>query len=401
MSGLGSERGAIIIHVALALLVLIALSSFSVDQGVRLVSRHQAQNAADTGALAAAIALGLDDFGDRSASGPAVQAGQQFALTHAVWGASPDVTPADVTFPPCPDDGSNACVRVDVYRNQARGNPLPSYFGQLVGVTDQGVQATATAKSAIANASDCVKPWAIQDKWNELRDPPFDIDSTYDVRFSSGPNAGNPLPTPPPLDVYVAPTTSGTGTGYSLPTDLGQQVILKAGGPVTSLNPGHFLPIDLPLPADGGCTNPTGGACYRYNIPNCNGNLIVIGDFLTLEPGNMIGPTRQGVTDLIALDPGAMFDTSTNSIVGSCAPSCASFSPRLVAIPMFDTELYDLGRASGRLDVQIVNILGFFVVNMQGNDVVGYLMTRPGQLAPGGPGVGEGSAFQRINLLVR
>ena len=304
VSGLGSERGAIIIHVGIALLVLIALSSFSVDQGVRLVSRHQAQNAADAGALAAAIALGLDDFNDRSASGPAVQAGQGFALTHAVWGAPPDVTPADVTFPACPDDGSNACVRVDVYRNLARGNPLPSYFGSLVGVMDQGVRATATAKSAIANASDCVKPWAIQDKWDELRDPPFDVDSIYDVRFQSGPNAGDPLPTPPPLDVYVAPTTSSTGTGYNLVDHLGQQVILKAGGPAASLNPGHFLPVDLPLPLDGGCTNPTGGACYRYNIPNCNGNLIAIGDFLTIEPGNMIGPTRQGVTDLIALDPG-------------------------------------------------------------------------------------------------
>lgn len=396
-----SERGAIIIHVGIALLVLIAFSSFAVDQGVRLVSRNQAQNGADAGAMAAAIALGLDDFDDRSASGPAVQAGQQFALMHAVWGAPPDVTPADVTFPACPDDGSNACVRVDVYRNQARGNPLPSYFGQLVGVTDQGVRATATAKSAIANASDCLKPWAIQDKWNELRDPSFDVDSTYDVRFKSGPNSGDPLPTPPPLDEYMAPTTSGPGTGYSLPADIGQQVTLKAGGSATSLSPGHFLPIDLPLPPDGGCTNPTGGACYRYNIASCNGNVIAIGDSLTLEPGNMIGPTQQGVSQLIALDPTAWFDTATNTVQGSCAPSCAPLSPRIVAIPVFDTEAYDLGKASGRTDVTIANILGFFVASMQGNTVVGYLTTIPGLLTGGGPGVGNGSAFQRVSLLIR
>ena len=72
-----------------------------------------------------------------------------------------------------------------------------------------------------------------------------------------------------------------------------------------------------------------------------------------------------------------------------------------MAIPVFHTELYDLGRASGRIDVQIVNILGFFVATMAGNTVVGYFMTLPGQLAPGGPGVGDDSAFQRIFLLVR
>ncbi len=217
-----SERGAIIIHVGLALLVLLAFSSFSIDQGVRLVSRNQAQNGADAGAMAAATALGLDDFSDRTAAGPAVAAGQAFALSHAVWGQAPEVLPSDVTFPPCPDDGSDACVQVDVYRNQARGNPLPSYFGQLVGVTDQGVRATATAKSAIANATDCLKPWAIQDKWDELRDPPYDpINGTYDRREQNGPRPRPLLPTPPALDVYVAPSLSGPGTGYSVPADIG------------------------------------------------------------------------------------------------------------------------------------------------------------------------------------
>ena len=31
-------------------------------------------------------------------------------------------------------------MKVDVFRNQARGNPLPTFFGRLAGVTNQGVR---------------------------------------------------------------------------------------------------------------------------------------------------------------------------------------------------------------------------------------------------------------------
>ena len=49
-----------------------------------------------------------------------------------------------------PGAGSNACIRVDVFRNQrAGGNPLPTFFGRLVGITQQGVRATATARGAV------------------------------------------------------------------------------------------------------------------------------------------------------------------------------------------------------------------------------------------------------------
>ena len=52
---LRDDRGAIIIHVAFALLALLAFSAFVVDMGVMWVSRRQAQNAADAGALAGAV----------------------------------------------------------------------------------------------------------------------------------------------------------------------------------------------------------------------------------------------------------------------------------------------------------------------------------------------------------
>ena len=48
------SAGAIIIHVAFALMALLAFTSFVIDYGVMWVSRAQAQNVADAGALAGA-----------------------------------------------------------------------------------------------------------------------------------------------------------------------------------------------------------------------------------------------------------------------------------------------------------------------------------------------------------
>ena len=146
-----SDRGAILIQFGLVFMALSAFAMFVVDYGVLWVSRHQAQNAADSGALAGATALALDDFADRTDTGPAKVAARQFALANGVFGAQPDVQmtgdvrfykDAPAEFPAsCANDD---CVRVDVYRNQARGNPLPMFFGWLVGVNQQGVRATAT-----------------------------------------------------------------------------------------------------------------------------------------------------------------------------------------------------------------------------------------------------------------
>src|SRR6266513_4961135 len=55
------ERGAILIQVAISIVALTAFTAFVVDYGVLWVARGQAQNAADAGALAGAIARAFDD----------------------------------------------------------------------------------------------------------------------------------------------------------------------------------------------------------------------------------------------------------------------------------------------------------------------------------------------------
>ena len=59
---LRSEQGAVFVQVGISILVLMAFNVFVLDYGVMWVSRRQAQNAADAGALAGAVARGLRRF---------------------------------------------------------------------------------------------------------------------------------------------------------------------------------------------------------------------------------------------------------------------------------------------------------------------------------------------------
>ena len=83
----------------------------------------------------------------------------------------------------------------------------------------------------------------------------------------------------------------------------------------------------------------------------------------------MVGPTNQGVDDLLALDPNAYWDYSTKRVVSTMRPS-----PRVIAIPLFDPDFYQLGKVSGRpADLKVSNWLGFFLLGRNGNEVQGII----------------------------
>ncbi len=61
---LRSEQGAVFVQVGISLFVLMSFNVFVLDYGMMWIGRRQAQNAADAGALAGAVARGYDDFDD-------------------------------------------------------------------------------------------------------------------------------------------------------------------------------------------------------------------------------------------------------------------------------------------------------------------------------------------------
>jgi Putative Flp pilus-assembly TadE/G-like len=429
-----SERGAVIIQMAVCLLVLLAFSAFVVDYGVMWASRGHAQTAADAGALAGAISLAFDSGTDFA--GAKLKA-RLVALQNGVWDAAPDVQLSDVTFPPCPPGAPglpDTCVKVDVFRNQrAGGNPLPMFFGNLVGVTNQGVRATATAQIVAGDTVDCLKPWAVVDRWDEFApggaepdypnpDPDFLPTSTYD-KYSDG-KGNNP---PQENDFYKPATATDNGTGFRLPYDEGLRYAVKVGDNSNAVSSGWFRAIRLPR-LDG----QNGASVYQENITSCNGlpssfaapETVCPANIgqddmaywaargcYAVETGNMVGPTSHGIEDLIARDSGASYNAGSKQIVGS-AYSPATKSPRVVPIGVMNIDQYLAQDASGSNPVvRLENIYGFFIEGMgdvaadgsmtlsaSGKSVIGRIMTIP---ATGSGRLTNSSSFLRSIILVR
>jgi Flp pilus assembly protein TadG len=412
-----SDRGAVLVHTALALLALVAFTTFVADYGVLWLSRAQAQNSADAGALAGAITASYDDGDDLSDTGLVKTTAQQVAQRNLVYGQPPDVQPpTDITVPyPCPDGSSDVCIRVDVYRTQARNNPLPIFFGGLVGLSQQGIRAMAIAQIKAANATDCLKPWGVIDKWSDHHDTTPTIDSetwTTDDSFDKYDKKGNIDPAYTPPDEYIAPTDPANdqwGTSFhpfnadgSYTTDYGLQLELKVGSKDDfQYASGWFSALAL--------FDSKGGADYRDNIKGCVGTVYKVGDELPIdtEPGEMVGPTMQGTeTDddsLINQDPGAHWVDPDGSgpEPGHIEGSAFSVSPRIVAIPLVNPDVMADATKNGRASVPIANIAGFFVEDWDSacKCVVGRLVSMPGLLVEG-TGGSEG-AFLTIIRLVR
>jgi len=342
------ERGMSFIFIGLGFMAFVAASTLAIDVGMFMTARSQAQTAADAGALAGATALAFNNFDDRSTGGPAVQSAVNTALANSVIGASPSATPADVTFPAGPT-GNNR-VRINVYRTGARSNAVPTLIGPLFGVPVVNIDATATAEASPANAMTCVKPFAIPDKWTENKNPPWTTGSTFD-RYD---NKGNVLPN---ADVYIPAGQPGYA-GYNPTRDKGTLLTLRAGTG-NNIEPSMYYSWAMP-------TN-TGADDYDLNISGCNTTVVHWGDSMTQEPGDMTGPTNQGIDALIAKDPNAYWDTAKNEVHTSMNPT-----PRVFPIPLYDPDYYQAGKVNGRnATLKVANWIGFFVVARNGNQVTG------------------------------
>jgi hypothetical protein len=366
------ERGMTMAFVAMGFMAFLTATTLAIDVGMYMAARSQAQNAADSGALAGAIALGFNDFDNRNVGGPAVSAAISAATANAMIGAAPSVLPSDVTFPNDPA-GQPTRVKVAVYRTIERDNEVPTIFGKIFGVDSVNITATATAEASQANAMTCVKPFMIPDRWQEASGSFDPLTSTFRMYD----NKGNLLPAGT-RDTYVAANQSGY-TGYT-DDDRGTQLILRAGTG-SNIEPTAYQSWSMP-----GNNGLIGGDFYRNNISGCNTTIVSIDLnnplFLTQEPGAMEGPTMQGIDDLIARDPSAHWDTGCRCVRGSNAP----ISPRVTPLPLYDPKKYAEGKANGRnADFWLANIMGFFIDRRQGNQVYGYITPISGLVNPNVP----------------
>lgn len=354
------ESGMSLVFVGMGLMAFLSASMLAIDVGMLMTARSQAQNSADAGALAGAVALFYDDYDDRTPDGPAVTSAISGATANQVMAAEVSVTPDDVEFLNDPAGAPNQ-IRVTVRRTAQRGNPVSTLIAQFFGTASADISATATAELSPANAMTCVKPFTIPDRWIERQNQPWDPSDTYDAYD----NQGRPLANP---DVYI-PAVDANGnvnpdyTGYNNERERGTRLVIRAHQG-SNINASFYFSIAI-----GGVT---GGSPYRWNIANCNQHIMHWGEMLVQEPGAMAGPTSQGIQDLIARDPGAYWDNVTNRVAGS---SYDGQSPRVFPIPLYDPEFYDIGKRNGRnADLKVANWIGFFAEQVTSQGIIGRII---------------------------
>jgi hypothetical protein len=409
-----SQRGAMLVPVAMALLLFTVVSASVVNYGIYAISRNQVQTAVDAAALAGATSLAYDSYSDRTTTGPAHTTATMVTAENLVWGEAAAVDGADVEFPLCAstyDPGASVtnvfgCVRVTAYRTTDRGNGIPTLLAGLLDVPSLNVGATATAQTLAVNATDCLRPLAVPDRWTE-RNPINPGTWTATSQFQK-----YDLPPGSSADLYTPPTDASAGTGIKTTVEFGLQVTLTPGSvatPNSDIRSWRYLPVQIP----------GAGTDLRANTNSCADAIVHLrttGTTLDIAPGAVAANSiaiGNGLLDLINLDPTATWNTATRRIDNSCADAqigrCGTISPRVIAVAVYDpSALADASRTAVPATVTVRNIAGLFIDSvvidpLAGATVTGYITRHPGLrvTTAGSRTLTDASSFLRASMLVQ
>ena len=351
------------VAVALVLVIMLGFATLAVDVGVLYSARTSAQRAADSAALAGAFTFVTNPLAPQPAT--ANSHALQAALENNIL-TSP-ITQAEVSTNV---DLANRRVTVDLTHVE---NTL---FGRILGADTAQIQVRGVAEtSQTALGTYCVKPWFI----------PNTIVSDLD-----------------PCDACAAGEVLFDGAGQMTPyaqTRLGLEFTIKPQKPQGALAPGQYYCLRLP--------GSSGANDYRNNIATCFSGVVTCQDLYNVEPGNMVGPTRQGVEQLIGEYPDVYLSPGQYQRVD---PSIGDTSQSLIVSPVWDVcnmagfcPDEELPAGGSNLQIPVAGFAMVFVKGIVGNDVRAHLINAfdcdSGN--PASPGNQESGPFSLPLRLVR
>jgi len=407
------------VFVAVALFALLGMAALAVDVGMLMKVRTDAQRAADAAALA-----GAQEFRDN----PDPAAAKYDAALKALEYASRNYAGwkyVDTSAAIFMDSGNNrianspeAYVQVLTDEQKVRVfiRPLPTstFFGGLFRLPYVAITVKAAAQAVEAGSGKCVKPFAIPDIWNDVdndTDPANPLNRLPDIAGRQGggntgeewefdPSAGDGYarfkdpgnPNSAQWTGYGSSWRNNTNNWYAddgshrlYYDDFGRPITIKMSNPQDSPSPGFFYPWTMPYDSSNpdayGGQDPNNGAqWYEWNISHCNPVPVAVSTEQDLDvayldkPGNMIGPTNQGIKALVDQDPlacWAEFDDPLHpgymtgevrkraSAGGPCDQAYPTWerSARVMMVPLFDpTQI-----RSGRTSIEFNNLALIFV----------------------------------------
>jgi len=379
------DRGAGLVHVAVALTGLLAFSALTIDLGVVWVARGQVQNAVDAAAHAGIVSIAYVSPTDTDMAASAAQA---MAQQHSVWGETIPPAAVTTTVGECPAGSpalSGDCVNVAVER------PMPVFFSRLFGAGASVVRASASAKVMLGNASPCLAPIAIPDRWIEAGGT-WSYASHFQRYLPGSP--GVLLPNP---DSYVAPGPGSSGSGHTVAEMSGTQIVIDRGHiDAPEVLGDNYYSLDLPRV---GGEDLSLDDRYVDNMTACTGQAVSIGDTVFTMGAHQI-LTQQAVNQLYAADPGARWDGT--KVVGSLF----GISPRIILMALYDPDQFSQVPTpvpeEYRAPMVVRNIVGFFIAEpMDSASITGVVMPVPGQFNQSVPAITQDAAFMRSVALVR
>jgi hypothetical protein len=300
------HQGTVLVMVAILLVVLLGMMALAVDISRLYVARQFLINSCDASALAGGMEL-------------------------------PDQTKATQEASECADANIMSTYQVSF--------PVDGFTEQ--GPTKIRVDGQLNVEYAFANIL------GFQSR----------IVSAYAVVHRYGPIGwvnGNVVPWGVPyFDGQGDPYDFNTGELYTLKT--GSQTDL-ADGSVDKVG-GNFYPLALDRSlGDGG----SGASVYKDDVMWGFDGQVAVGDMVSTEPGNMVGPTRQAV---YGDDDSLLARASEEPWADDTWDNYDYGNPRIVLVPIISP----LG--GGRMEVEVLGFAAFWVEGMQGQTVTGYFLS--------------------------
>jgi hypothetical protein len=354
----------------------LALAAMAIDYAMLRDARGEAQRAADAIALAGASAF-LEPKTVAEQVDLARQRAMRFAQLNAIKADSLDTLNVQVT--PVPVGTGPTGVVTTIETNEVTLNIIPdsqkvrawvrragisTSFAGMLGVPWGHVKAMAAAHASSAGTGKCIKPLAVPDIFNETsnacgnRPQDCNANKLWDTGegWDFDPDQGDSYVPYNPEDPDN-PDATGYGSAWrndvdGILGDQGRTITIKAQRPGEAITSGFFYPWRI--------GESSGANDYRWNILNCNPTEVSVGDSVDIEAGNMVGPTRQAFTDLINMDPTAVYNPSTGEIENSAYGDHWRDSPRVVPLGLFDPHQID-GIQGGSTPIVFNNFALFFV----------------------------------------
>ena len=278
-----SQRGSTLVLAIASLLLLLAMAGFAIDALTLYVSRTDAQRAADSAALAGAKIF--DTSGCTTAANCTTgstqtlvkKAAEGAGAQNKVFGQFASIADSDISFPASPTgDLHDPMVQVKVHR------VVPTLFigalSRMLGnnVTGITVSATATAEafnptgSNVPFGTGCIKPW-LMPNCDENQPGPLNPSCKGQAYLIQNGQVANP-------------TWYDGGKGGAL----GEPWTLHANALPSQYNDISFT------------GNNSSGNVYRNEIETCAPEAtLACGSQVYLITGGKVGPTKQGVNNLI------------------------------------------------------------------------------------------------------